>query len=114
MIHTSPESILSEAEINGSQVWQGEDRVAEGKLLRQLIRSGAEGDLDVFRGVAKEVIAAERQKHHHLLANDLENILYGRTRPLPSPALQNLIASVPKDRERGFPSAVGSGSAERA
>ena len=77
--------------------------MAEGKLLRQLIRSGAEGDLDVFRGVAKEVIAAERQKHHHLLANDLENILYGRMRPLPSPALQNLIASVPKDRERGFP-----------
>ena len=77
--------------------------MAEGKLLRQLIRSGAEGDLDVFRGVAKEVIAAERQKQHHLLANDLENILHGRTRPLPSPGLQNLIASVPKDRERGFP-----------
>lgn len=74
-----------------------------GKLLRQLIRSGAEGDLEVFRGVAEQVIAAEREKRHHLLANDLERILYGRNRSVPSPALQHLIASVPKDHERGFP-----------
>ena len=77
--------------------------MADGKLLRQLIRSGAEGDLQVFRGVAEEVIAAERQKHHHVLANDLEKILYGRTTKAPSRALQKLTASVPKDRERGFP-----------
>ena len=77
--------------------------MADGKLLRQLIRSGAEGDLEVFRGVAEEVIAAERQKHHHLLANDLEKILHGRANAPPSPALQRLAASVPKDRERGFP-----------
>ena len=77
--------------------------MADGKLLRQLIRSGAEGDLEVFRGVAEEVIAAERQKQHHLLANDLEKILYGRTASTPSPAIQRLMASVPKDRERGFP-----------
>ena len=53
--------------------------MSNGKLLRQLIRSGAEGDLDAFRGVAKQVITEERQKQHHLLANDLETILYGRS-----------------------------------
>lgn len=74
-----------------------------GKLLRQLIRSGTEGDLEVFRGVAEQVIAAERDKRHHLLANDLERILYGRTHSVASPALQHLVASVPKDQERGFP-----------
>ena len=51
--------------------------MTHGKLLRQLIRSGAEGDLDAFRGVAKQVIAEQRQKRQ-LLANDLKTILYGR------------------------------------
>ena len=77
--------------------------MAHGELLRELIRSGAEGDLAVFRGVAEQVIAAERQKHHHLLAQDLEKILHGRPRSTPSPELRRLTAAVPKDRERGFP-----------
>ena len=77
--------------------------MSNGKLLRQLIRSGAEGDLDTFRGVAKQVIAEERQKQHHLLANDLEEILYGRSNGPSSPALRNLSASIPEDRERGIP-----------
>ena len=47
------------------------------ELLQQLSRSGPEGDLDAFRGVAKQVIVEERQKRH-LLANDLKTILYGR------------------------------------
>ena len=51
--------------------------MAHGKLLRQLIRSGAVGDLDAFCGVAKQVIMEERQKRH-LLANDLKTNLYGR------------------------------------
>ena len=77
--------------------------MSNGELLRQLFRSGAEGDLGVFRHVADKVIAAERQKHHNLLADDLERILYGRPSPTTSSALQNLVASIPKDRERGFP-----------
>ena len=77
--------------------------MSNGKLLRQLIRSGAEGDLEAFRGVAKQVIADERQKQHHLLANDLESILYGRPQSPTSPALRNLIATIPEDRERGIP-----------
>ena len=77
--------------------------MAHGKLLRQLIRSGAEGDLDAFRGVAKRVIAEERQKQHHLLANDLETILYGRTKMPSSQTLRNLLPTIPVDRERGIP-----------
>jgi len=77
--------------------------VSNGKLLRQLIRSGAEGDLDAFRGVAKQVIAEERQKQHNLLANDLEAILYGHVRVPSSPALRRLAETVPEDRERGIP-----------
>ena len=88
--------------IDECQTRQGEHIVANGKLLRQLIRSGAEGDLDAFRGVAKQVIAEERHKHHHLLANDLETILYGRARAPSSPALRNLTATIPEDRERGM------------
>ena len=77
--------------------------MSNGKLLKQLIRSGAEGDLDAFRGVAKQVIVEERQKQHHLLANDLEAILYGHVRAPSSPALRRLAETVPEDRERGIP-----------
>ena len=76
--------------------------MANGKLLKQLIRSGAEGDLDAFRGVAKLVIAEERQKHHHLLASDLESILYGRPCEPLAPATRRLVPAIPEDRERGI------------
>lgn len=76
--------------------------MASGKLLRQLIKTGAEGNHDAFRQVSEEVIREERAKHQHLLANDLEKILYGRTkssssRPFP------LSEKVPTDRERNLP-----------
>ena len=77
--------------------------MSNGRLLKQLIRSGAEGDLDAFRGVAKQVIVEERQKQHHLLADDLEAILYGHVRAPSSPALRRLAETVPEDRERGIP-----------
>ena len=77
--------------------------MANGKLLRQLIRAGAEGDPDAFRGAARRVIAEERQKHHHLLANDLETILHGRPSVPSLPALRGLVENVPEDRERGMP-----------
>ena len=77
--------------------------MANGKLLRQLIRSGADGDLDAFRGAARQVIAEERQKQHHLLANDLEAILHGRPSAPFWPALRGVVESVPEDRERGMP-----------
>lgn len=77
--------------------------MANGKLLRQLIRSGAESDVEAFRGAAQEVIAEEREKQHHLLANDLETILYGRPRTPASPAVRKLTGDIPEDRERGLP-----------
>ena len=73
--------------------------MSNGKLLRQLIRTGAEGDLDAFRGVARKVIAEERQKQHRLLADDLETILCGRARAPSSPALRRFAEAVPEDRE---------------
>ena len=51
--------------------------MASGKLLRQLIKSGVQGDAAGFRAVSDAVIKEEREKNHHLLANDLERLLYG-------------------------------------
>lgn len=50
--------------------------MASGKLLRQLISSGTRGDHTAFRAATEAVIQEERQKKHHLLANDLERLLY--------------------------------------
>lgn len=51
--------------------------MASGKVLRQLIRAGADGDVAAFKAASHSVIEEERQKQHHLLANDLERLLYG-------------------------------------
>lgn len=76
--------------------------MASGKLLRQLIKTGAEGNHEAFRQVSEEVIRQERSKKHHLLANDLEKILYGRANLVKnfSSALSD---NLPKDREHGIP-----------
>ncbi|MEQ1909372.1 MAG: ATP-binding protein [Vicinamibacterales bacterium] len=50
--------------------------MASGKLLRQLIKYGARGDVTSFRAAAEAAISEEREKQHHLLANDLERMLY--------------------------------------
>ena len=50
--------------------------MASGKLLRQLIKYGARGDVTAFRAAAEAAISEEREKQHHLLANDLERLLY--------------------------------------
>jgi len=73
------------------------------KVLRQLIRAGATGDSGAFRHASEEVIRDERLKQHHLLANDLEQILYGTAKPLASNSLSRLLPSVPTDKERGLP-----------
>lgn len=76
--------------------------MATGKLLRQLIKTGIEGDADAFLETSQRVIEEERQKQHHLLANDLERILYGTTavngRSTPTARL-----AAPTDRERNLP-----------
>jgi SpoVK/Ycf46/Vps4 family AAA+-type ATPase len=73
--------------------------MATGKLLRQLIKSGIEGNVEAFRTASEEVIKEERQKQHHLLANDLERLLYGRPREA-NQALTRV--PVPVDRERNL------------
>ena len=77
-------------------------RMASGKLLRQLIKTGAEGNLTAFRQATDQVIREERAKNHHLLANDLEKILYGRSNG-GGPSRVSLEERLPKDRERGLP-----------
>lgn len=74
--------------------------MATGKLLRQLIKSGIEGNVEAFRTASEEVIKEERQKQHHLLANDLERLLYGRPRESSQPQIR---APIPVDRERNLP-----------
>lgn len=76
--------------------------MASGKLLRQLIKSGIDGNDDSFRQVSEAIINEERQKQHHLLANDLERILYGRAKSS-TPGMLKLVESIPTDRERGMP-----------
>lgn len=73
--------------------------MAEGRLLRKLIRAGSHADTEEFRNAAEELIQIERDKRHHLLANDLERILYGERSSVPT---RNLLQESPKDRERGL------------
>jgi AAA+ superfamily predicted ATPase len=77
--------------------------MASGKVLRQLFRAGAGGDLAAFKVASKSIIEEERQKQHHLLANDLEQILYGESKPIASNSLLRLPSNVPTDKERGLP-----------
>lgn len=51
--------------------------MSNAKLLRQLIKAGIDGDTGSFKAASEAVIREEREKRHHLLANDLERLLYG-------------------------------------
>ena len=76
--------------------------MANGRLLRQLIKSGVEGDDGGFRRASEAVIAEERDKQHHLLASDLERLLYGKSKPPATPASIKAAQTTPMDRERGL------------
>jgi SpoVK/Ycf46/Vps4 family AAA+-type ATPase len=76
--------------------------MASGKLLRQLIKSGVEGDARAFKLFSEEVIREEREKQHHLLASDLEQILYGGSTPVVEGS-RHLSTPIPSDKERGLP-----------
>lgn len=76
--------------------------MASGKILRQLIKAGTSGDTAAFQRASEAVISEERQKQHHLLANDLEQILYGdqlRTHQ----GISAVLPKIPVDKERGLP-----------
>ena len=76
--------------------------MASGKILRQLIKAGTNGDIEAFKEASLSVIREERQKQHHLLANELERILHGdnyTTRTV----RHGLNEQVPVDKERNLP-----------
>lgn len=77
--------------------------MANAKILRQLIKAGTTGDSASFRRASEAIIDDERQKQHHLLANDLEQILYGEHLQKASPKLLRLVPNAPVDKERGLP-----------
>lgn len=75
--------------------------MASSKHLRQIFQSAKLGDKDSFQKVAEEIIQEEREKQHHLLANDLEEILYGKvSKVMP---FQILKEEIPLDKERNLP-----------
>jgi SpoVK/Ycf46/Vps4 family AAA+-type ATPase len=76
--------------------------VPSGKLLRQLVKVGAEANSQEFARLVDALISEERAKKHHLLANDLERILYGE-RPAGPRQLRRFSYDVPADKERGLP-----------
>lgn len=77
--------------------------MANGKLLRQLIKSGLQGDINNFRAASEAVIAEERDKKHHLLANDLEKLLYGTQSDQAIPANHLKLASnMPSNKDSGL------------
>ncbi len=77
--------------------------MASGQLLRQLIKSGAQGDAAIFRAASEAVIREEREKKHHLLANDLERLLYG-TQMGVSASVRELrkISELPANKDNGL------------
>lgn len=77
--------------------------MASGRILRQLVKAGSAGDVVAFRQASEAIIQEERQKQHHLLANDLEQILYGDAKPFSTSAISRLMPAIPTDKERGLP-----------
>lgn len=77
--------------------------MASGKLLRQLIKSGVQGDAAGFRSASEAVIKEEREKNHHLLANDLERLLYGG-QAVSGNGVRNLhsLPSLPTNKDNGL------------
>jgi AAA+ superfamily predicted ATPase len=82
--------------------WRVEENIlSSGRLLRQLIKTGSEGNVEAFRQFSQQVIDEERGKQHHLLANDLERILYGQGKA--SSHVRSLGVKSPEDRSNGVP-----------
>jgi SpoVK/Ycf46/Vps4 family AAA+-type ATPase len=92
--------------VNGEWIYYADREdsdMASGKILRQLVKAGSTGDVTAFRQASEAVIREERQKQHHLLANDLEQILYGGSHRVTSATTRGLTERIPIDQERGLP-----------
>ncbi|MDR0529539.1 MAG: ATP-binding protein [Zoogloeaceae bacterium] len=77
--------------------------MASGKLLRQLIKSGTSGDEAGFRSASESVIREEREKNHHLLANDLERLLHGNQSKLACIRNFHTIGVLPSNKDNDLP-----------
>ena len=75
--------------------------MANGKLLRQLIKTGLQGDQQGFRVASTAVISEERGKNHHLLANDLERLLYAEY-GTSAPGTRKLELAAPTSKDNGL------------
>ncbi len=77
--------------------------MASGKILRQLVKAGVVGDATAFRHASEAVIQEERQKQHHLLANDLERLLYADHASMtPATRKLHLAATLPTNKDNGL------------
>jgi len=78
--------------------------MASGELLRKLFQTYRRRDDQGFVQVAERIIAEERAKRHHALADDLAHILGGTapasTAAPPPGVLPRHMEVLPKDRER--------------
>lgn len=79
--------------------------MARSDLLLTLVRAGSSGDSRLFRAAAEAVIAEERTKQHHVLANALTAALRQSPQPVASPngtgiARNLFFESVPKKNLR--------------
>ena len=77
--------------------------MASGRILRQLVKAGSAGDIIAFRQASEAIIQEERQKQHHLLANDLERLLYGSQAVLPPQARKlHKLSELPANKDNGL------------
>lgn len=77
--------------------------MASGVLLRKLIKSGIQGDASTFRAASEAVIKEEREKNHHLLANDLEKLLYADQAPLGFISRNSgVVGQLPSSKDNGL------------
>lgn len=77
--------------------------MASGKILRQLVKAGTSGDAAAFRQASEAIIREEREKNHHLLANDLERVLYGNHASIGSATRKlHLAATLPTNKDNGL------------
>jgi hypothetical protein len=58
--------------------------VARGDLLLDLVRAGTSGDVVAFRRTVQELVADERSKHHHVLAERIEELARANGRAVSS------------------------------
>lgn len=70
--------------------------MSNGDLLKQLFRKYKSQDSGGFELIAQQIIDEERQKNHHLLANDLERIL---ANGVAQPRLNGHTKNLPRDHE---------------